>query len=103
MPLNRSTKKVLGFADASFANNRDSFAHLGHTVFLFEKSENVIQITSKSYTSKRVTRSAMETELISFSELFYEAISICLELQDIIGRHVPVQLPTGSKCHFNVI
>ncbi len=94
---------VVGFADASFANNHDLSTQLGHICFLTDGHSRSVPISFKSYMSKRVVRSAMAGEVIAFSDLFDIAATLASELGDIYGRRIPVQLLAGSKSLFDVI
>ena len=65
--LSADSLKVIGFSDASFANNADLSSQLGHICFLGDDSGSVVPIKFKSYKSKRITRSVMAGEVIAFS------------------------------------
>jgi len=68
--LEKSSLRVIGFSDSSFANNADLSSQVGHICFLGDDSGSVIPITFKSYKAKRITRSAMAGEFIAFSDPF---------------------------------
>lgn len=101
--LEKNSLKILWFSDASFANNRDLSSQLGHIIFLTDKSDTVLPISFKSYKSKRITKSPMSAEVISFADMFDISISIKLELESMLDVKVPVQLLTDSKSLFDVI
>lgn len=70
--LDGETLKVVGYSDSSFANNTDLTAQLGHIVLLSDSRESIVPLSSKSYKSRRVTRSAMAGEVIaSATKLFH--------------------------------
>ena len=71
--LDKDPIRVVGFSDASFAKNCDLSAQLGHICFLVDKHANGVPIDFKSYKSRRVVRSAMAGEVITFSDLFDRA------------------------------
>ena len=68
--LQLDTLRVIGFSDASFANNMDLTTQLGYIVFLGDGNSSVIPIYFKSYKARRVVSSAMAGEVIAFSDLF---------------------------------
>ena len=101
--LNKDTLRVIGFADSSFANNADLSTQLGHVCFIGDDKGSVVPISFKSYKSRRVTRSAIAGEVISFSDLFDVAAVLSAELEGMLGYKVPVQLLTDSMSLFDVI
>lgn len=100
--LEKSSLKILGVSDASFANNRDLSSQLGYILFLSD-TKSVIPIIFKSYKSKRVTKSPMSAEVIAFADMFDAGIALKREIEWMIGQKVPLQLLTDSKCMFDVI
>ena len=95
--------QVIGFSDASFANNADLSSQLGHICFLGDETGSVAPISFKSYKSKRVTRSVMAGEVIAFSDLFDVAATLSDEVGKILGKKIPVRLFTDNKSLFDVI
>lgn len=57
----------------------------------------------KSYTSKRVVRSALAGEVIAFSDLFDVDATLASEVGDLLQQTIPVQLLTDSKSLLDVI
>ena len=74
--LDMSSLKVIGFSDASLANNHDLSLQLGHIVFLGDENGDVVPISFNSYKARRVTGSAMLGEVIAFSDMFDIAIAL---------------------------
>ena len=74
--LDKKPLRVIGYSDASFANNADFSTQLGHTCFLGDATGAVVPISLKSYKSRRVTGSAMAGEVIAFSDLFDVAATL---------------------------
>lgn len=101
--LDLQTLRVVGYSDASFANNHDLSTQLGVLCFLADDKGNSVPIHFKSYKSKRVVRSAMAGEVIAFSDLFDVAAALASELGVLYDRNIPVQLLTDSKSLFDVI
>lgn len=101
--LDQDSLRVIGFADASFANNHDLSTQLGHICFLSDAHCRSVPIAFRSYKSRRVVRSAMAGEVIAFSDLFDVSASLASELGQVYGRKIPVHLFTDSKSMFDVI
>ena len=62
--LNSNQLHIIGYSDASFANNMDQSSQLGYIILIGADTGNVIPITFKSYKARRVCRSAMAAETI---------------------------------------
>lgn len=101
--LDAATTRVVGFSDASFANNRDLSTQLGYIILLCDAAGNSCPLVFKSYKSRRVTRSAMAGEAISFADMSDAAVTMTKELSNLLHRKVSLQLFTDSKCLFDVI
>lgn len=95
--------RVVGFSDASFANNHDLSTQLGHIVFLADKKGAAVPIHFKSYKARRIVRSAMAGEIIAFSDMFDVAITLAEELKTMYRIPIPLQLFTDSKSLFDII
>jgi len=78
--LDKSSLRIIGFSDSSFANKADFSSQLGHTCFLGDVSDSVIPISFKSYIAKRITRFAMAGEFIAFNDFFDVASTLSAEL-----------------------
>ena len=102
--LDLDSVKVIGYSDASFANNRDLSSQLGYVVFMVDDQNHAIPIVYKSYKARRVTRSVMAAELIAFSDLFDVSYTLSQELRLLHPTAaVPVHLFTDSKSLFDII
>ncbi len=101
--LDPQSVRVIGFADASFANNADSTSQLWHITFLEDKHGNAAPIHFRSYKARRVTRSVLSAEVIAFSDVFDVGIALTAQLSAILRRRVPLILLTDSKSLFDVI
>jgi len=101
--LELSSVRVIGSSDASFAGSHDSSSHFGYLVFIADANENLIPIYFKSYKARRVTRSVMGAELITFSDMFDVAYTLGEELRQVIpAAAVPLHLFTDSKSLFDL-
>lgn len=95
---------IIGYSDASFAVNADLTSQLGYFVFVGDNAGAVIPIHFKSDKARRVVRSAMAAELISFGDMFEAAHTMAEELALLHpGSIIPVKLCTDNKCIFDVI
>ena len=101
--LETKSLRIIGFSDASFANNADLSSQLGYIIFLGDRHDNVVPICFKSYKARRVTRSVMAGEVICFSDLFDAAAALSQDLAILLRKQVPVQLLTDSKSLFDGI
>ena len=80
------TLHIIRYSDSSFANNRDRSSQLKHICFLGDSSVAVATIFFKAYKAHRVTRSAMSSEVIAFSDLFDIAITLSGGNRDDAGQ-----------------
>ena len=101
--LDPNTIRVIGYSDASFANNEDLSSQLGYICFIGDDTGAVVPFHFKSYKARRVTRSVMAAEVIAFSDLFDVATTLSQELEKLLRKRVPVQLLTDSKSLFDII
>lgn len=101
--LDAGTLKIVGFSDASFANNYDLSSQLGYIIFLGNRSDTVVPLVFRSYKARRISHSAMSGEVIAFSDMFDYAIAISKDIAKLLGRTIPIQLLTDSKSLFDVI
>ena len=102
--LDISSLRIVGFSDASFASNSDLTSQLGYVCFLSDATEAVTIIAFKSYKARRVTRSVIAAEVVSFSEMFDCCFTLAEDLRSIMQvKFIPVQLYTDSESQFDVI
>lgn len=95
--LNKTQLHIFGYSDASFANNSDLSSQLGFIVFIGDDTDNVITLIFRSYKARRICRSAMASELISFSNIFDAAFTTTSELATLTNRQPPLRLFTDNK------
>lgn len=95
--IDRKTLKVVGFSDASFANKADLTSQMGYVCLLTDDSSSAIPIVFKSYKARRVTRSVMAAEEISFSDMFDTCYTIGQDISKVMDMNLPMQLFTDSK------
>ena len=91
--LNKEILRVIGFLDSSIANNADLSSWLGHICLLEDHTGTVVPTNSKSYKSRRLTRSSIAGEVITFSDPFDVATTLANELEFIF--------PARSLCSYS--
>ena len=102
--LDKDALRVVGFSDASFAGNMDFTSQLGYICFLADESDAAVPIIFKSYKARRVSRSVMAAEVISFSDMFDTCYTLAQDLKPMLrNTKIPIQLYTDSKSLFDVI
>ena len=78
--LEKSSIRVVGFSDSSFANNEDYSSQLGYIIMIVDQNNLAAPIYIRSYKSRRVNRSALSAEVIAFSDMFDISASLIAEL-----------------------
>lgn len=101
--LDDKTLRLVGFSDASFANNRNLSTQLGYIILLTDAHGNCVPVLFNSYNSKRINRSKMEGEVIAFADMSHAMVTHNNKLNRLILRRVPLQFLTDPKCLFDVI
>lgn len=94
---------VVGFSDASFANNNAISSQLGDICFLYDNFGKVLSISFRSYKTRKMTRSAMAAKEIILSDLVYVAFTFSVKHSTVLYRLVQFQLLTSSKSLFDII
>lgn len=87
--LDVESLRIVGFSDASFANNADLLTQLGHVFFLTDECNKAAPITIKSFKCRRATRSAMAGDVIAFSDMFDVAVTLAEELETVLCYRPP--------------
>lgn len=101
--LNKRSMRIIGYSDASFANNHDLSMELGHICFLVHEEGIAVPMDLRSYEATSLRRYAMGGEGIAFRELFNRASTLDGEMRQLHHFRIPVQLITDSKSLFDVI
>ena len=94
--------RIVGYSDAAFASNSDLSSQLGRIILLIDESGGAAIIPSKSYKSRRVTKSILSAEVVTFADLFNDAFTIRNQLEQVLQRSVHMHLLTDSKCLFDI-
>ena len=95
--LELASVRIVGYSDASFANNHDLSSQLGRIILLIDNNDAAIPICFKSYKSRSVTRSVLSAEVIAFADLFDDAVALRYQIEQALMRAVPMHLLTDSK------
>ena len=73
--------RIVGYSNAAFANNFDLLSQLGRMMLLMDDTDVSVPISFKSNKSRRVTRSVLSAEFITFADLFDDAFAIRHQLK----------------------
>ena len=74
--LDWNSLRITAYSDVAFANSADLSSQLGRIVLLTDDYHNAIPVSYKSYKWRRVARSVLSTEVITFADLFDDALAI---------------------------
>jgi len=102
-PLDKETRHLRFYADASFASNDDLSSQLGYIVLLCEGHSRCQVMTYSSRKSRRVVKSIMAREVYAFADAFDAAFIFKHDLERIYDQHLPLVMLTDSKQMFDVI
>ncbi len=89
------------FIDAAFANNADLSSQLGFLTTLMDADGNCNTVHYGSAKCKRVTRSALSSELYAMVHGFDQTYVIKATLEQFMNRGVPLHIFTDSKSLFD--
>ena len=95
--------RIAGYSEVAFANNDDLSSQLGRIIFISNTDENAPSIIFKRYKSRHITFSVHSAEVISFADLFDEALVIKNAIEMAISNSVQLHLLTDSKILFDII
>lgn len=101
--LDRTSLRIIVFADASFATNRDLSSQLGFVTTLADKQNKANIIHYHSVKARRVTRSVLAAELFACVNSFDHSSTLRVTLNDMFGRPVPLVVCTDSKSLYDML
>ncbi len=101
--LDKESLQLTVYSDASFATNKDLSSQLGYFIFISDKNNLCQPIYWTSYKAKRVNRSVLGSETMAFADAFDMALVIKHDLQNIMGKVVPLSMFTDSLSLFDVL
>jgi hypothetical protein len=103
--VNMETAKLMVFADAGFAGNRDYSSQIGYVICIVDSDGNANILHWSSTKCKRITRSVLAAELYALVNAFDSAAVIRDTLTQIL--HLTEQLPlvvcTDSKSLYDCL
>lgn len=99
----RELLRLIAFADGAFANNPELISQLGYLIVLADAHDHYNVLSYRYFKSRRVTHSVLGAEVIAFAEAFDAAFVLKIDLENFLGRHVPLTMPTDSRSLFDVI
>jgi hypothetical protein len=95
--LDQDTLQICVYCDASLANNEEMSSQMCYIVFLTDGKCRCALMAYNSVTCKRVTRSVLAAEAISFVEGFDQGYTLKTDLQELLGRNILLTILTDSK------
>lgn len=101
--LDQTSLRLLVFADASFANNKDLSSQIGYVLVLADATGSANIIHWSSIKCKRVTRSVLASELYALAHAFDIGAAVKASLDNILGTLVPLILCTDSKSLYDCL
>ena len=101
--LDIDTIRLVLLTDASFANAEGMKSQLGYLVLMVDGNGNCNIVHYGSNRCQRVARSVMAAELQALVLGFDYAFVIKDLVEEILGRHVKVEVMVDSKTTFNVV
>ena len=103
VPLDLDSLKIVVFADASFANNKDYSSQIGYVVVMMDKHDNANIIHWSSIKCKRITRSVLASELYGFVQGFDISAAITATVGAILNQETPLIICTDSKSLYDLL
>lgn len=97
LPLDIATCHIAVFADASFGNNKNMSLQIGFIICLVGDTNTVNVLYYSSIKTKRIARSALETELLAIAHAFDQASTLQLSINAILEHHIHLNLYTDSR------
>lgn len=93
---------LLVYTDGSFANNGLE-SQIGYVILLADKTGHASILHFSSTKAKRICRSALTAEALSFVAGLDFAYMLKADLQEMLGMSIPMKILTDSEPLFNII
>lgn len=103
VPLDLDSLKIVVFADASFANNKDYSSQIGYVIVMMDKHNNANTIHWSSIKCKRITRSVLASELYGLVQGFDIGAAITATVGAILNQETPLTICTDSKSLYDLL
>ncbi|APA06573.1 hypothetical protein sscle_02g013430 [Sclerotinia sclerotiorum 1980 UF-70] len=103
VPLDLDSFKIVVFADASFANNKDYSSQIGYVIVMMDKHNNANTIHWSSIKCKRITHSVLASELYGLVQGFDIDAAITATVGAILNQETPLTICTDSKSLYNLL
>jgi hypothetical protein len=91
------TLRMLVYADASQANNKDLSSQVGYIIILTDRSKKASIVHYESHKSQHVTRSSKTGETFAFADGFDNAFILRYDLENMLGQPVPLVMYTDPQ------
>ena len=91
------------YSDASYGKNFDGSSQLGYIIFLADLNGNCQPLFWSSHKSKRVSRSVLGSETMTFADAFDMAYAMKNDLHNMTSLDIPIVMLTDSLSLFDVI
>lgn len=101
VPLDLHSLKCAIFLDAGSANNAEHSSQLGLITVLMDTRLHANIIHYGSIKSKRITRSVLKVELFAMVHGFDVSSKICIALNEMFGKVLPLHVFTDSRSLFD--
>jgi hypothetical protein len=99
VPLDTKSLRLIMFADASFANNKDLSSQIGFVIVLADAADNANIVHYSSIKCKRITRSVLASEMYGMTHGFDAAAAIKSTITQLLHltEPLPLVICTDSK------
>lgn len=99
----KDTFSMFDYFDSPFANNGDTMVQLGYPGILIDKLDSCNILHYSSYKARRVNHPVLGGELYALTDAFDHAYAAEHHIEQIMGKHIALEMLKGSKRFFDVI
>ena len=101
--LDAQSMHLLVFSDGSFACNDDLSSQSGFILLLADKTGSANILHCSSAKTKRIVRSVLGAETLGLSSAADMAVSVMLDIDDMMGKRLELHMLTDSETLFSVL